>query len=478
MLDNKKMNLTLALIPILTLIISLIVSIKFLDGVGPHIPIVFSTAVAALVAINAGFKWAEIEQYMLDTMANSLQALAILLIVGVLIGTWIISGVVPTMIYYGLQIISPKAFLLVACLLCAIVSLATGSSWSTVGTVGIALVGIGQTMNIPLPMVAGAIISGSYFGDKMSPLSDTTNMAPAMAGSELFEHIKHMTYTVAPSLLISLVLYTVLGLKYGSSGIDETNITIILNGLSSKFVISPVLLIPPILVIVMVIKKVPALPGLFAGAFLAAILALIMQNTSLSAVIKTSFSGFTSHTNIKVIDSLLSRGGMSSMGWTITLVFVAMGFGGVIQKTGMLHVIVDKILSAANSTGSLILATLLTCIAINILTASQYLSIVITGSMFKERYAEKGLHPKNLSRCLEDAGTVTSPLIPWNNCGAFMASTLGVSTFAYAPYAFLCYLNPIVSAIYGFTGFSIEKLNATKAARDTIKGGFEKIVSK
>ncbi len=462
MSDYKNMKLSLALIPLLTLIACLIVSLRFLDA-GPHIPIVFSTAVAAAVAIKAGYKWAEIETYIIETMATSLQAIAILLIVGALIGTWILSGVVPTMIYYGLKIISPKAFLVIACLLCGIVSLATGSSWSTVGTVGIALVGIGQAMNIPLPMVAGAIVTGAYCGDKMSPLSDTTNMAPAVAGSELFEHIKHMVYTVTPSLLISLVLYGILGFKYGGSAIDSTNIDTMLNVLSSKFVISPILLIPPVLVIAMVVKKIPALPGLFGGALLAAIFALIIQNSSLADVVNVSFSGYTSETGIELIDSLLSRGGMSSMGWTITLIFVAMGYGGVIQKTGMLNAIVDKILASANSTGSLILATLLTCIAINILTASQYLSIVITGNMYRERFIEKGLHPKNLSRCLEDAGTVTSPLIPWNNCGAFMASTLGVPVLAYAPFAFLCYLNPIISAIYGYTGFTIEKLDKSNS---------------
>ncbi len=462
MSERKKISLILALIPLVTLVGCLYISLRILDA-GPHIPIVFSTAVAALVAVKAGYKWDDIEKYILETMASSLQAIAILLIVGALIGTWILSGVVPSMIYYGLMIISPKAFLLIACILCGIVALATGSSWSTVGTVGIALMGIGQTMNIPLPLVAGSIISGSYFGDKMSPLSDTTNMAPAVAGSELFEHIKHMVYTVTPSLLITLVLYTVLGFKYGNNSIDPTSLNEIMALLADKFTVTPILLIPPILVIAMVIKKIPSLPGLFAGAFLGAVFALLIQGAGLADVIKVSFSGYASQTGNEMVDSLLSSGGMSSMGWTITLIFVAMAFGGVVQKTGMLDVIIDKVLAAANSTGSLILATLLTCIAVNILTASQYLSIVITGNMYRERYAEKGLHPKNLSRCLEDGGTVTSPLIPWNNCGAFMASTLGVSAFAYAPFAFFCYITPIVSAIYGYTGFTIEKLDNNKS---------------
>lgn len=462
MKNYKNMSITLALIPILTLIFTLIISLRFL-GTGPHIPIVISTSIAALVSIKAGYKWEELEKYILDTMANSLQAITILLIVGIIIGTWIISGIVPSMIYYGLHIISPKVFLLVACIMSSIVSLATGSSWSTVGTIGVALIGIGEAMGIPLPMVAGAIISGAYFGDKMSPLSETTNLAPAMAGSELFEHIKHMLYTVGPSLLISLVLYGILGLKYGGNTLNESNLNLILNTLSNNFVINPLLLLPPIFVIIMVIKKVPAIPGLFAGSVLASIFAVVIQKASLASVVSSAYSGFHSNTGVETIDKLLNRGGMSSMGYTITLIFVAMAFGGILEKTGMLHTIVEKILSKANGTGSLVLATSLTCIAINILTASQYLSIVITGSMYKERFLEKGLHPKNLSRCLEDSGTVTSPLIPWNNCGAFMATTLGVATLAYLPYAFLCYINPIISIIYGYTGFTMEKLNTEVA---------------
>ncbi len=461
MSEHRKMNIPLALIPMLTLIITIVISLRYLDT-GSHMPIVISTAVAALVAIKAGYKWEEIEKYMMETIGTSLQALTILLVIGIVIGTWIISGVVPSMIYFGLKIISPKVFLLVACIICAIVSVATGSSWSTVGTVGIALIGIGETMNIPLPMVAGAILSGAYFGDKMSPLSDTTNLAPAIVGAELFEHIKHMIYTTGPSLLISLVLYGIMGIKYGSNAIDKTNIDIILNGLSSSFVISPFLLIPPIMVIVMVVKKVPALPGLIGGSFLAAIFALVVQKASLAAVVTAAYSGFTSETGMATIDKLLSRGGLSSMSYTITLVFVAMAFGGVVEKTGMLHVIVDKILSAANSTGSLVLATVLTCIAVNILTASQYLAIVIPGNMYKERFEENGLHPKNLSRCLEDAGTITSCLIPWNNGGVFMASTLGVPTLAYLPFAFLNYINPIISIIYGYTGITMTKLDKTQ----------------
>ena len=458
----RNMTVGLALIPIITLIISLVIALNFL-GAGPHIPLVFSTAIACLVALKAGYKWDDIEKFMLETMSDGLQALVILLIVGILIGTWIISGVVPTMIYYGLLIISPTVFLAMSYVLTSIVAFATGSSWSTAGTVGIALVGIGQAMNIPLEMVAGTVVAGAYFGDKMSPLSDTTNLGAAISGAQLFEHIKHVVYPLVPSFIITLVLYAVLGFavlgfQYGGASIDKEGIDAILNGLSSIFVINPIMLIPPLVVIVSVIKKMPAIPGLFISAFIAALLAMGIQGASLSDVISVAFSGYESHSGSEVIDSLLSRGGMVSMGSIIALVLVAMGFGGIIQKSGMLPLLLDRILTIAKGIGGLICATVLTGVIAEMLMGSQYLSVIVTGSMYKDRYAEKGLAPKNLSRCVVNSGCTVSPLVPWSNCGAFMAATLGVATLSYAPFAFSCYLTPIISIIIGFIGFTIERI--------------------
>lgn len=448
----RNMTVGLALIPIITLIISLVIALNFL-GAGPHIPLVFSTAIACLVALKAGYKWDDIEKFMLETMSDGLQALVILLIVGILIGTWIISGVVPTMIYYGLLIISPTVFLAMSYVLTSIVAFATGSSWSTAGTVG-----IGQAMNIPLEMVAGTVVAGAYFGDKMSPLSDTTNLGAAISGAQLFEHIKHVVYPLVPSFIITLVLYAVLGFQYGGASIDNEGIDAILNGLSRIFVINPIMLIPPLVVIVSVIKKMPAIPGLFISAFIAALLAMGIQGASLSDVISVAFSGYESHSGSEVIDSLLSRGGMVSMGSIIALVLVAMGFGGIIQKSGMLPLLLDKVLTIAKGVGGLICATVLTGVIAEMLMGSQYLSVIVTGGMYKDRYAEKGLAPKNLSRCVVNSGCTVSPLVPWSNCGAFMAATLGVATLSYAPFAFSCYLTPIISIIIGFIGFTIERI--------------------
>lgn len=458
----RNMTVGLALVPIIVLIISLVIALNFL-GTGPHIPLVFSTAVACLIALKAGYTWDDIEKFMLQTMSDGLQALVILLIVGILIGTWIISGVVPTMIYYGLLIISPTVFLAMSYVLTSIVAFATGSSWSTAGTVGIALVGIGQAMNIPLEMVAGTIVAGAYFGDKMSPLSDTTNLGAAISGAQLFEHIKHVVYPLAPSFLITLVLYVFLGFQYGEASIDEEGVNRILTGLSELFVINPVMLVPPLVVIISVIKKMPAIPGLFISAFIAAGLAMTIQGASISAVVNVAFSGYESNSGSAIIDNLLSRGGMVSMGSIIALVLVAMGFGGVIQKSGMLPLLLDKVLAAAHSGGALICATVTTGVLAEMLMGSQYLSVIVTGSMYKDRYAERGLAPKNLSRCVVNSGCTVSPLVPWSNCGAFMAATLGVATLSYAPFAFSCYLTPIISIIIGFLGITIERIPSSDA---------------
>jgi len=455
--NRPRITFSQAMIPVIFLVVALVFTLTKFGG-DPHLPILASAGVAALVAIRAGFKWGELEEGVVETIKMSMSAILILMIIGTIIGTWILAGVVPTMVYYGLKIISPGIFLVATTLIAAVVSIATGSSWTTAGTVGIALIGVGQGLGIPLPIVAGAIISGAYFGDKMSPLSDTTNLAPAMAGANLFDHIRHMAFTTGPSLIIALVLYGIIGIKYAGNNIDTAAIDAILTGLSSQFTISPVLLIPPVLVIVMVVLKTPAIPGLIGGTILGGIFAAIFQGAGMSEIIEAAHYGFESTTGVVAIDELLSRGGLDSMMWTVSLILCAMAFGGIMEKSGMLRAIAGKILTFANSTGSLVLSTVLTSIAINLVAGDQYLSIVIPGRMYKEIYDEKGLHPKNLSRVLEDSGTLTSPLIPWNTCGAFMYETLGVHPFAYLPYAFLNLLNPLISIFYGYTGITMEKV--------------------
>ncbi len=461
---QRQISFAEVLFVLLFLIISLMATIMLFGG-DPHIPILVTTVVASIVAIRAGYKWKDVEDGIIDGIKMSMQAILILMIVGALIGVWILAGVVPTMIFYGLKILSPGIFLVATCLICCIVSLATGSSWTTAGTVGVALIGVGMGLGMPLPMVAGAIISGAYFGDKMSPLSDTTNLAPAMAGSDLFDHVKHMIYTTAPSLVIALILYGILGARYAGKELDVAGINELLEGLAGQFAINPLLFIPPLMVILMVVFKVPAIPGLIGGVMLGGVFAAIFQGSGMGAIIEAAHYGFVSETGIIEIDELLTRGGLDSMMWTVSLIMIAMSFGGVLERTGMLNALLEKVLKVVNSTGSLVLATVLYCFFINLTSGDQYMSLVVPGRMFKDAYAERGLHPKNLSRVLEDAGTLSSPLIPWNTCGAFMFTALGVHPFAYLPYAFLNLLNPVMSVIYGYTGITMEKLPEAEAEK-------------
>lgn len=460
--DKKKISPLIALIPLVFLMVSLYVVIAIFK-MDPQIPIFMSAMLAAAIGVFViKTPWQDIEDQMIDTISMSMHACMILLVVGMVIGTWMLSGIVPTLIFYGLKLIHPSVFLLVAMVVCSVVSLATGSSWTTAGTIGVALMGIGMNLGIPMNMCAGAVISGAYFGDKMSPLSDSTNLAPAMAGSTLFEHIKHMLYTTVPSYIISGILFIILGLRYGHGGVDLTAIEAFNFELSQVFQISPILLLVPVITLILVILKVPAIPGLFIGAILGGIFAMIFQDASLAEVINSLHYGVSYDTGNAGIDELLNRGGLGSMMWTISLVFCALAFGGVMEGTGMIHALVYEITKFAKTRGTVVLATVLTAISMNFLTADQYLAIVIPGRMYKDSFHDLNLHPKNLSRCLEDAGTMTSALVPWSTCGAFMMNALGVGAFGYQFFCFLNLINPIISVIYGFTGFSMEKLEETE----------------
>lgn len=455
---KRKANLGEALISIGFLVAVLIFSIMKYEA-SPHIPLVIGAIGAGAMAIlRLGYSWSELEEGVLKTINMAMQAIIILMIIGMIIGTWILGGVVPTMIYYGLQILSPGIFLAATALICCVVSLATGSSWTTAGTVGIALLGVGQGLNIPGEVVAGAIISGAYFGDKMSPLSDTTNLAPAMAGATLFDHVRHMIFTTGPSLIIAVILYGIMGAKYAGQALDPGEINKILEALAGGFNINPLMFIPPVLVIAMVVMKVPAIPGLMGGTVLGGLFAFIFQGKGFGEILDASMNGFVSETGFKAIDSLLTRGGMQSMMWTVSLILCALTFGGILEATGMLEAIAGAVLKLAHGTGGLVTATIFSCIFVNIVTGEQYLSIVIPGRMYKSAFADRGLAPRNLSRCLEDSGTLTSPLIPWNTCGAFMHATLGIHPFAYLPYAFLNLINPLISIFYGFTGITMLKM--------------------
>ncbi len=473
----QKPTLLQSAIPVLFLIVLLAGSVAYFGGdssYGPNqIVLILSAMVGAIIAMRNGFTWRQVQDGMVHGVSLAMGAIFILLVVGSLIGTWIMAGIVPTMIYYGLQVLSPKIFYAACVIICALVAVATGSSWTTAGTVGIALVGIAQAFGLNPGITAGAIISGAYFGDKLSPLSDTTNLAPAMAGTDLFTHIRHMLWTTVPSIVIALILFTIIGFFGDVSG-EGGSLEGMLADLRGSFNIGWYLLLPVAAVLYMIFKKMPAFPALLVGALLGGVFAIIFQQdvvlgyvgeTSLPrflALLKgfwmSLFGTFTASTGNPALDELLSRGGMESMLNTIWLIVSAMMFGAVMEKSGMLQVLASRILSVAKGTGGLIVATLATSIGANIIASDQYIAIVVPGRMFRAEYQKRKLNPKNLSRALEDAGTLTSPLIPWNTCGAYMSGVLGVATFAYLPFAFFNLMNPFISAIYGFTGFSIVPL--------------------
>ncbi|BFM12124.1 Na+/H+ antiporter NhaC [Simiduia litorea] len=435
-----------------------------------QIALSLSAAVAALMGLRAGISWKELEAAIFKGISVALGAIIILLLVGMLIGSWILAGTVPTMIYYGLQIMDPSWFYAAACLVCALVSVSIGSSWTTAGTIGIGLIGTAAGLGLSVEITAGAIISGAYFGDKMSPLSDTTNLAPAVVGADLFAHIRHMVWTTTPSIVIALILFLVLGLNVEAPESDA-QMQAMLGLLDSNFNVNLWLLLPLGLVFFLAYKKVPAMVSIFLGALTGGVFALIFQAEAVAkfanspdlspalALFKGIWiafaDGYSSNTGHEQIDSLLSRGGMSSMLTTVWLIMTAMVMGAVIERVGILEALIKTILRFAKTTGGLVVSTILTCIGTNIVTADQYIAIVLPGRMFRLEFARRGLSPLNLSRTLEDSATITSPLIPWNTCGAYMAGTLGVATLAYLPYCFFNLINPLVSAIYGYTQFKI-----------------------
>ncbi len=474
--DLPEISLFEALIPVFVLMFLLGLSV-FIYGTdaqagASQMSLLMSAGVAAAIGWKNNCKWRDIEKAISYGIGNTVNALLILLMVGSLIGSWILSGTVPAMVYYGLQIINPDYFYVTACILCAVTALSTGSSWSTAGTVGVGLIGISAGLGLSADITAGAIISGAYFGDKMSPLSDTTNLAPAVAGSELFSHIRHMVWTTFPAITIALVLYLIIGL-FADGVVAQINIQDRLDLLDRSFNIGPHLLLPMLVVFYMAYKRYPAFPTIMTGALVGGLFAVIFQQEAILHFVKADqvsmldmfdgvwralFGGYVSNTGDAELDGLLSRGGMNSMLSTVWLIICAITFGSVIERLGMLKRIVDSMIHLAKSTGSLIFMTALTCIGVNILAADQYISIVLPGRMYRLEFKKRNLASKNLSRVLEDTGTVTSVLIPWNTCGAFMSGTLGVLTYSYMPFCFFNILSPVVSVIYGYFNIKIEKI--------------------
>ncbi|MBX2901249.1 MAG: Na+/H+ antiporter NhaC [Cyclobacteriaceae bacterium] len=489
MVELKRPSLLQALIPIAVLITLLTVNVMVLGSNAisgaNQIALLLAAGVAGVIAFRCGYEWPAIEHSIVKSISSAMGAMLILLAIGSLAGTWMLSGIVPLMIYYGLKILNPTIFLLAACIVSGVVSLATGSSWSTVATVGIALLGIGKAMDIHDGVIAGAIISGAYFGDKMSPLSDTTNLAPAMAGTDLFTHIRYMMYTTFPTLGITLVIFLVWGftLDTGSATADSSAV---LHAIESRFNLNPFLFVVPVLVIFMIVKKVPALPALLIGALLGGLAAIIFQPALIEELVltmvdepaqvtgqffKASFitvmNAMTTTIHIEtsnpMVTELLTSKGMSGMLNTIWLILCAMIFGGVMESAGLLKIIAEKIIQFAHSTGSLVASTTATCIFFNFTASDQYMAIAVPGRMYADTFRERGLKPEVLSRTLEDSGTVTSVLIPWNTCGATQANVLGVATIAYAPYCFFCIISPFMTILQAYLNYKIRRLHAPKA---------------
>ena len=473
MTENRP-SLIQSLIPILFLIALLVLNVRLYGdgtlGGANQMALLFSGGVAALIAIGIGQRWDDIFGGIVKSISSAMGAIIILLMIGALAGTWMISGIVPAMIYYGLEFLNPTIFLVATCLVCIVVSLATGSSWTTVATVGIALMGIGQVLGINNGMIAGAIISGAYFGDKMSPLSDTTNLAPAMAGTDLITHIKHMSWTTIPSILIALVIFLIIGLTADSSANVE-GVEALQSAISSKFQITPWLFLVPVAVIAMIVKKMPAVPALLLGSILGGLFAIGFQGPLLESlsgqtgwaasymmVIDAMTTDVSITTDNELVNELLSSGGMYGMLNTIWLIVCAMIFGGAMEASGMLKRITESVIKLAKTTGSLIATTTGTCVLFNLTASDQYLAIVVPGRMFASEYEERGLAPENLSRTLEDSGTVTSALIPWNTCGAYHSGVLGIATGEYFMYAFFNLISPLMTMLYGFMGWKINQL--------------------
>ena len=472
-----------ALVPILVLISLLSFSVYLFGedaSYGPNqIALIIGAVVASIIGWRNGQDWQQIENAIISGVTIALKPILILFSVGLLIGSWILSGTVPTMIYYSLLILDPAIFYAASCFICGIIALSIGSSWTVAGTVGIALIGAAAGLGLSVEITAGAIISGAYFGDKMSPLSETTNLAPAVAGTDLFSHIGHMVWTTIPSIVIALVLYAIIGLNIDTEN-SASDLAVTMQLITDNFTINPLMLLPVFALLVMAQKKLPPIPTILAGAFIAVILALLFQQSAVLSLAgdtpnvflglfkgtwQTLYDGYSLSSGNETLDDLMTRGGMSSMLNTVWLILCAMVFGAVMDHTGLLQCLVDYALSFVHNTGSLIATTILTCIGANIITSDQYISIVLPGRMYKMEFQNRNLDAKNLSRCLEDAGTMTSPLVPWNTCGAYMAGTLGVATFSYLPYCFFNLICPVVAVIYGYTNFKIAPLVPEEAAQ-------------
>lgn len=469
---KRKPTLAEALIPVISMLVLLGVGYGYLKMKAEPL-LITSAVIAGIIALRVGLSWNDMLDGIVEKLAKTMPATLILITVGLLIGTWMYAGTIPMMIFYGVQIVNPKMMLITAFIICCIVSSITGTSWGTVGTMGVALIGIAGGLGVSLPATAGAVVAGSYFGDKLSPLSDTTILAPIAAGSELYEHIKHMLYTTTPPLIISLIAYGIIGVNAKTAElVTPEKVQVMLKTLDIMFDWNIILLTPIVIVIYGSVAKKPTIPIMLLSSLIAVLLGVFYQGFPVKEGLASMVTGFNV-SMVKVsgfdpakatfeVTRLVNRGGMNSMMGTLLLAYCAFGFGGIISKAGCLEVILENILKSVKSIGGLVTSTVLSCLTMALVTGSSYLSILIPGELFRDTYKARGLAAKNLSRTLEDSGTVVVPLVPWSMAGVYMASTLGVAVLDYAPWAILCYTGFIFAIIYGFTGFGIAKVKPEK----------------
>ena len=469
--QRKKPTLAQALIPIIFMVVALALGYGVFKIKAEPI-IICSAFIAGIIALRLGYKWDDMQKAIVEKIASALPATLILWSVGLLIGALMFSGAVPMIIYYGVQMINPKFILVTAFLSSAILAIVTGTSWGAAGTIGVAMMGIAGGLGVSLPATAGAVVSGAFFGDKLSPLSDTTNLAPMAAGSELYEHIKHMLYTTVPAALLAMVVYLFVGFSASGDLVRPESVQLMMDQLDTMFNFNIVLLLPFVLVILGSVKKWPTIPTMLGTSLLTVVLGAAVQGfnivdgfTSLISGFDITMTGFIGTPTEEVI-KLINRGGVASVTSTTVLIYCAMGFAGIVSMSGMLDVVLDLLMSKVKSTAGIIISTIVSCFTVAFVTGSSYLSILVPGELFKEVYPKKNLHPKNLSRTLEDSGTVLVPLIPWSAAGAYMTATLGVDTLQYLPWAILNYSGIVFAIIFAITGFGIAKLDKSPTEKE------------
>lgn len=483
--EQQQMHLGIALLPILVLIAALgfnVLSVYGDDALSgsSQMIIILVAGFAASIGLMRGVSWKTQQKSVISTIGNAMPSVLILLLVGALASTWLLAGTVPVLVYYGVKLLNPTIFLLACCIACAITSVVSGSSWSTAATIGVAMVGIGRALGIPDGLIGGAIISGSYFGDKISPLSDTTNLAAAVTETPLFDHIRYLLFTTGPSMVISLILFTIIGLNLDTSS-TAVDASIVLNAIDERFNVTLWLLLPPAVTLALIMKKVDAIPALFVGIIAGAVCALIFQQELLSEIISTDksyplyrmimgtmFGGVEIVTTNTQLNDLFSSGGMEGMLGTVWLILAAMTFGGVMEASGMIARIMYSVKKMATGFFSLVACTAGTCIVTNISTSDQYIAVALPGRMYAGLYRDMGYSSENLSRTLEDTGTVTSVLVPWNTCGAYHAAVLGIGTFTYLPFAFFNLLSPFMTLLFAWFLIKIKRIEPLDEDRETV----------